>query len=322
MPELRTIEAVELLPAVVLGVARDLGSRAVIIKGRTLSVQGLRSPRTSGDVDVWVAPEDFESFVAEMKARQWHDRDQKVLAPLTGPSSAFTVHSVTLQGPGWPIALDVHRCYPGFFAQPAHLFDEIWAEREFVELGGQWCAVPQTVDHWLLAMLHALRDRNLVQLEQLEEAARNMTPDDSARLRERAIVLGAVEPLRERFVSWGWDFPPPGSEEKRLLAEWKLAISDAPHGDFAHVSELVRSRGWRRIVVVWRAVFPPETTFRLFHEVGPGRWGLFRAYTRRWVGGVAAIPRMLSYARRMRQTNPGVRDAFSNERNPAGLDRQ
>ena len=113
MPELRTIEAVELLPAVVLGVARTIGSRAVIIKGRTLSVQGLRSPWNSGDVDVWVAPEDFEEFVAEMKARQWYDRDQKVLAPLSGPASAFTVHSVTLQGPGWPIALDVHRCYPG-----------------------------------------------------------------------------------------------------------------------------------------------------------------------------------------------------------------
>lgn len=301
MPELRTAEAVELLPAVVLGVAREVGSRALIIKGQGLSIQGLRPPRTSGDVDIWVAPADFEIFVAEMKSRGWYDRDEKVLAPLTGPASVFTVHSVTLNGPGWPIALDVHRCYPGFFAPPTHLFDEIWAAREFVELGGQWCPIPQTADHWLLAMLHSLRDGNVAQLEQLEEGARNMPPEAFLRLRERAVTLGAVEPLRERLGSWGWQFPPPGSEEKRLLTEWDLAISDAPHGDLAHVSELVRARGWARFVVVWRAVFPPEKTFRLFHEVGPGRWGLFLAYARRWKGGVAAIPRMVSYARRMRR---------------------
>lgn len=301
MLELRTLDAVALLPAVALGVARDLGVRALIIKGEGLALQGLRPPRVSGDVDIWVSPSDFERFIEEMKARAWFDRDEKVLAPLTGPASVFTVHSITLQGLDWPIALDVHRCYPGFFTPPARLFDEVWAERDFVKLGEHWCAVPKPTDHWLLAMLHSLRDGNLSQVEQLETSAQAFSAELLEDLRARAILLGAVEPLRSRLERLGEEFPPPDPEARRLLAEWHLATSTAPHGDFAHLAELLRARGRTRAIVIWRAIFPPEKTFRLFHEVPPGRAGLFRAYAQRWIRGIAAVPRMLLYAWRIRR---------------------
>ncbi|MFF8187447.1 nucleotidyltransferase family protein [Microbacterium sp. NPDC016588] len=298
-----------LLPGIILRFAESRGVRAVLIKGQTLSDQGLRPARQSGDVDIWVDPEQFDGFRRALAGWGWNDRDEKVLAPLTGPASVFVVHSVTLMNDEWPVSIDLHRCYPGFFTAPNELFNHVWNAREPNVIGHQLCAVPHPTDHWLLAMLHATRDRNSRQLEELERAANDFDTVRLQHVRDRALTLGAAEPLRQRLARRGITFPPADAESSRLLDEWRLAISPAAHGDLTHVNELLRARGKDRLAVIRKAIFPPETTYRLFHDVRPGKAGLLLSYARRGLSGILAVPRMVRYAMTMRNPSRTNRSA-------------
>lgn len=309
MVQLDPREAILLLPGVVTALSRDAGIRTLIIKGPTLADQGLRRQRQSSDVDALVDPGQFETLTAILTGRGWADRDEKALAPLGGRTSMFTVHSLTLMHPEWPVSIDLHRCYPGFFATPQLLFDELWHQRQFATIGGQPCAIPDRIDHWLLAMLHVTRDRNHRERAELREAADAFDQADRIRVQVRAGMLGAVEPLRGELERWGITFAPPTADDLRLLHEWERVTSAEAHGDLFHLNELLRARGAARFAMVRKALFPPETAYRLFHDVRPGRWGYVRALFGRWVAGVRASPRMVRYmlsAIRARQNSGNV----------------
>src|SRR5690349_7393687 len=94
--ELSVSEGVLLGHALVARVAAELDIRAFFIKGPVSVVQGLRPPKTSGDVDVFVAPGDLEAMLQALVERGWRKR------PIGPDSSVFPRHSVTLDNPQWP----------------------------------------------------------------------------------------------------------------------------------------------------------------------------------------------------------------------------
>lgn len=295
MENLPLTTAIELLPPSIFELAASHRIRLLVIKGATLADQGLRSRRQVADVDVWVSPAKFDEMLQIMVGHGWEDRDEKTLAPLPPVPNPYAIHSVTLLHPEWPTSLDLHRYFPGFLASPQEVFDSLWSRREFNSISHRWCPVPARIDHWLLACLHAIRSRDSTQLDELMRAASAFSEAEHQDLARRAAKLGAVEPLRDRLRSLGLDFAPAAPETARWHREWQHSISTDPHGDLTLAGEFLRARGIARWKIIRTALIPPETTFRLFHEVAPGRIGLFHAYMRRWAIGVRHVPRLVRY---------------------------
>jgi hypothetical protein len=83
-------EAVLLGHALVARVAESLGIRAFFIKGPASVIQGLRLPKLSVDVDVFVAPADIEKLLRGLRERGWRER------PVDPDEKTFPRHSVTV----------------------------------------------------------------------------------------------------------------------------------------------------------------------------------------------------------------------------------
>lgn len=153
--QLSVPEAVLLGHAMVQGLADSLGVRAFFIKGPASVVQGLRLPKTSGDVDVLVHPSELEPLVAGLRKRGWRER------PVDPDNRTFPKHSVTVDHPEWPCCIDVHFRFPGMENDPGHCFDVMWANTEDLKLAGQQVRAPSKALGILILALHALRSPHL-----------------------------------------------------------------------------------------------------------------------------------------------------------------
>ncbi len=149
--QLSVPEAVLLGHALVSRVAEGLGIRAFFIKGPASVIQGLRLPKVSGDVDVFVAPQDLDSMLQGLRERGWRDR------PVDPDTSPFHKHSVTIDHPEWPCCIDVHFRFPGMDTDPAEAFEVMWGNTEVLEIAGQDVRVPTKALGILILALHALR---------------------------------------------------------------------------------------------------------------------------------------------------------------------
>ena len=89
-------EANDLLSAWAWTRGRERGIRLLLIKGRTLSNDGLRAARTSADVDALVEPARFEEYCQAITEAGWQE------IPQTFASRAFTLHSRSFHREGWP----------------------------------------------------------------------------------------------------------------------------------------------------------------------------------------------------------------------------
>lgn len=144
-------EATELASAWAGSLSESLGIRVLLIKGRALQVHGLRSEHVSSDVDVLVEPARFLDFCEAIEAHGWRRRPEAFL------DSKVIVHSRAYVHEGWCCDLDVHSNYPGFLAQPAHVFDTLWARRIRLSFAHRDVWVPDRVSSALLLALHSLR---------------------------------------------------------------------------------------------------------------------------------------------------------------------
>jgi len=279
-------ENILLLTAAVALVTKSIGVRSLAIKGVTADEYSLRPPRPSSDVDVLVDPDRFDDVIETFEARGWISR------PSDPDTATFPRHSVSLFHPDWNIDVDVHFRYPGTELPPAEAFEQLWRQRTTLWCGNQPVQIPSLADAVIISALHALRglwiERHTAELEIL--VARCLAIDTEY-LIERAGQLGALataRPFLERLlrpnqdVAWGepseeWLLRTRMSEPmERRAVHWKRA-------------------GWReRIRLARLALFPPmaallkETTIT---RLDPS--SAFRAYIRRWMRGIAAIPRVL-----------------------------
>ncbi|HEV7171578.1 MAG TPA: hypothetical protein VGN50_01660, partial [Pedococcus sp.] len=118
-------EAVLLAHGLVQRLADSVGARVLFVKGPTAVAVGARPPRPSSDVDVLVDPASFETLCAAIEGVAWVRRHAPM--PVSRAADLAFDHSAHFIHEEWPCDLDVHFCFPGFFADPPAVFDALWA---------------------------------------------------------------------------------------------------------------------------------------------------------------------------------------------------
>jgi hypothetical protein len=152
---LRLPEATLLAHALGARVAAQVSTRVLSIKGPAADHHALREPRLSVDADLLVDPREYETFCAALEAHGWHERVARSTPTILEPHSRTYIH------PQWPCDIDVHERFPGFFAEPADVFDELWTRREALYVGGVALMIPSLVPTMMIGALHSLRNMSV-----------------------------------------------------------------------------------------------------------------------------------------------------------------
>jgi hypothetical protein len=284
--ELSVAEGVLLGHALVARVAAELGIRAFFIKGPVSVHQRLRKPKTSGDVDVFVSPQDLDAMVRALQEKGWRKR------PVDPDSKTFPKHSVTVDHPEWPCCIDVHFRFPGMEAPAADCFQTMWANTEQLALAGQDIRVPSRPLAILILALHALRSPDLSscreELDFLTELTRGeMLSSEILELAEPTGSLAAMRPFLGGLIpaSLVPVWPDPSLEwRNRLLAQ---------EPGSARIIALVQAPWHEKPLMLWRAVFPGRQVLlsRDVHaDMSPQ--GLASQHAARWGRFLRALPKI------------------------------
>jgi hypothetical protein len=279
-------EAVLLGHAMVQRVADGLGIRAFFIKGPASVIQGLRLPRTSGDVDVFVHPRELEAMLEGLRERGWRER------PVDPDSRTFPKHSVTVDHPEWPCCIDVHFRFPGMENDLGDCFDVMWANTEDLELAGQEVRVPSKVLGILILALHALRSPHLPACRRELEFLADLTEQRShaTALLEVAAAIGSLAAMRP-FLE---DRLPPGVavEWPDASTEWRNRLMAKEPGSarlIAIAQAPLREKPW----MLFRAVFPaPEVHLSRDVYADMSLSGRLKSHRARWVRFLRAAPQV------------------------------
>ncbi|GAB3444467.1 hypothetical protein GCM10027517_24170 [Phycicoccus ginsengisoli] len=302
--DLRLDEAVLLAHALVARLAEGADARVLFIKGPTAVALGVRPTRPSGDVDVLVDPASFDSVCRAMESAGWQLRTPIGVLRYAG-EFAFD-HSAHYLHREWPCDVDVHYNFPGFLADPAVVFDALWASRTEVELAGRRVATPSTQGQALVVGLHALRDPGKPQsredLAHLEAAAERWPPSARAELAELAAVAGAAGSAAPLLAAVGAagaataDDPALASR----LAEWH-ARQRGFGPSMMWLVELRRAPWREKPATLRRALLPPAEHLVSSHRARTlTRSELLRLHLRRWCRGLASMPGALARLTRRR----------------------
>lgn len=149
--EVEVRERLDLIHALCQYVADSSGVDILAVKGAVAREQFTARTRIGTDVDVLVRPGQADRFVEALTRGGWtigrdaHDLD-------------LSNHAVVLEHPLWGLTIDVHRHFPGFSASPTDVFRCLWAEREYIRLGGRNCAVPKRCAHGAVLIVNAARN--------------------------------------------------------------------------------------------------------------------------------------------------------------------
>jgi len=288
-------DGVLLAHALAAKVAEDKGCRVLFVKGPIAEAFDLRTHRTSSDVDVWVAPDDFHRYLAGLEAVGWRRRE---LAPAP---RILEMHSTTMLHDQWPCDIDVHHMFPGMLADPELVFDDLWRHRTTVEVAGQPVPACDRAGTAVTTALHALRDmqvaRNISEFEHLVRALqRDLTLDERDRIRHIATTDGAAQTLAPLLTRLGITPPrPPADPEYELLwQDWELRRRNNT-GTSRWVHDLHRAPWRRKPVLLWQAALLPGDSFRRLHpDVGPRARDLWLARAARLGRGILALPGAVS----------------------------
>lgn len=247
-------EGVLLGHALVSRVADSLGIRAFFIKGPASVTQGLRQPRTSADVDVFVDPSCLDEMLQGLRERGWRDR------PVDADSFTFPKHSITVDHPDWPCCIDVHYRFPGMERDTSECFEAMWANTEELELGGQQVRVPSKPLGILFLALHALRSSWLPASRRELDFLAELTERQSltSALLEVASATGSlaavrpfVEPLLPPNAMLTWPLP---------SKEWHNRLLAREPGS-ARLIAILHAPWQQKAILLWRAVFPRPEVF-------------------------------------------------------------
>ncbi|WP_045729386.1 nucleotidyltransferase family protein [Pseudarthrobacter chlorophenolicus] len=292
--ELSVAEGVLLGHALVARVAAELGVRAFFIKGPVSVLQGLRKPKTSGDVDVFVSPQDLDAVVGALQEKGWRKR------PVDPDSKTFPKHSVTVDHPEWPCCIDVHFRFPGMEAPAADCFETMWANTEQFALAGQDIRVPSKPLAILILALHALRSSQLpARRDELNLLSGFVSQRSMALpvldLSVRTGSLAAMRPLLQDVVpnSEGLVWPEPSAEWRNRLLVQELGS--------ARIMALVQARWQDKPLLLWRAVFPPRAAFlagNIYSDMSLK--GLLVQHAARWSRFLRALPKIARDLKRYR----------------------
>ena len=295
---LRLPEATLLAHALGARVAEHVSARVLSIKGPAADHHALREPRLSVDADLLVDPRGFEEFCAALEAHGWHERVARSTPTILEPHSRTYIH------PQWPCDIDVHERFPGFFADPAHVFDELWSRREALYVGGVALTIPALVPSMMIGALHALRNMSVARhrtewdsiIEMLQTRLEDSGRQDFLRLaeagRSRWVLREAIEIIG--FGPVESDLSPSEAESWSSnlrfgadggAAGWLIALRRGP----------IRDRARTLIRAVW---VPKEFVPRNEKSVPQSTRQVMRYQLERWRRGLRAT---LNYFRNPRR---------------------
>lgn len=152
--ELRLADATELAHGLCARIGRTESIRVLSIKGPIANLHAIRRNHFPADTDVLVEPAGVEAFCTALEGhgwRRWVGRQTPSLLPN---------HAWTYTHPGWPGAIDVHTRYPGFFADPADVFDALWADRIVASIAHTQVIGTSRAASAVIGALHAARHPN------------------------------------------------------------------------------------------------------------------------------------------------------------------
>lgn len=292
--ELSVAEGVLLGHALVARVAAGLGIRAFFIKGPASVLQGLRKSKTSGDVDVFVSPQDLDPIVGALQEKGWRKR------PVDPDSRTFPKHSVTVDHPEWPCCIDLHFRFPGMEAPAAGCFETVWANTEQLVLAGQDIRVPSKPLAILILALHALRSPDLPscreELEFLTALTRElMLVSDISELAESTGSLAAIRPFLAELL--------PASSVlvwPKASLEWRNRLLAQEPGS-ARIIALIQAPWQDKPKMLLRAVFPRAEVFLTGNIYADTTLkGRFVQHVARWARFLRSVPRIARDLKRYR----------------------
>ncbi|WP_062071325.1 nucleotidyltransferase family protein [Demequina sediminicola] len=266
--------------------ATQLGSRLLLIKGRSVEHYGLRRPRMSADIDILLQPVEAEQFVYCLEELGWKTR--------RGPErpEGARGHSVSLFHQAWPCDIDVHWEFPGFLEPASAVFDELWSRRVTIDVGNQPVAIPDYEGAALILALHSLRStedqaRHARELDQLIDAVG--AQDQAAALRALADATGCRHTAAPFLEQVGVITPPLPQPVPDALADW-YAMTEAGGRLTAANLRAIRRLPWRRRPAAYaRLAWQSEADYRLVHPETPtGWWPAFRGRLERVAEGLKA----------------------------------
>lgn len=291
MTILTHIEATQLLAVMLDALARDVGSRALLIKGSVTQHHGIRPPRASQDLDLLVEPKGLEPMLDALTSMGWKDPRSN------HPAVARAPHSVALQHERWPIELDLHSRYPGFLAPADEVFDALWAERVPIVQAGVSIPCTGPAGSLLIAILHSLRrparHRHRTELQRAVSFLRDSQGELRSRIRDLARQTGADFATPDVVAILG----PAAADHSRAvpdqLVEWRLDREEAEPVAAAWLAEIQRARWLRRPAIALRALLgSSHRGLRVHHpDAPPGKVGLWIARWRRLRGAVPELRR-------------------------------
>lgn len=291
---LLTRDAVELACAWAHQLAVSHGLRALVIKGATLHRHSLRHPRSSSDVDLLVAPGDFDAMCTALRSAGWGERDTGFLM------GTVPLHSKTFISDGWPCDIDVHSRFPGFLADHETVFEVLWDRRTYMDFAGHPCAVPDRVSSALVLALHSLRStseqrRHDAELNQMYLAG--FTPAEREELAAVAALTGSAEALNCVLTRLGVEVHTSvAAVDPTALRAWQERVELREHGlgtyDLLHSLREAPLR--RKSHILWRAIWPSDHDLDALRPgLPPGRPAKIAARWERLRRGAAALPGVL-----------------------------
>jgi hypothetical protein len=252
--QLNMPEGVLLCHALVSRVAESLGVRAFFIKGPASVIQGLRQPKTSTDVDVFVERSHLEQMLQGLRERGWRER------PVDPDTRTFPKHAVTLSHTEWPCCIDVHFRFPGMENPASDCFEVMWATTDVLELAGQEMRVPIQASGILILALHALRTPQLPACRQELEYLAHLTERQShtSAILEIAIATGSLAAIRPFLKDLIPETAAPGWPQPSR--EWRNRVMAKDPGS-ARLIAILQAPWHIKPKMLWRAVFPRPEVF-------------------------------------------------------------
>ncbi|UEL27794.1 nucleotidyltransferase family protein [Pseudarthrobacter sp. L1SW] len=292
--QLSISEAVLLGHTLVARVADCLDIRAFFIKGPASVAQGLRQPKTSADVDVYVEPSSVERMLQGLRERGWRER------PVDPDSRTFPKHSFTLDHPEWPCCIDVHFRFPGMEMAAEECFEVMWASTETLELAGQQVRVPSKALGILILALHALRSPQLPACRKELEFLADITKrySHAPAIFEIATATGSLAAMRTFLEDLLPDTTVPEWPEPSM--EWRNRLMAREPGS-ARLVAIVRAPWREKPGMLWRAMFPPpEVLLSQNIYADMSLRGQLAQYRARWARFLRSAPRLVRDLRGLR----------------------
>jgi hypothetical protein len=288
-PALLPEESVPLLTAWVSRLGGELGIPTLVIKGPLMTIQGLRSERSSGDADVWVDPVRFDDLVAALEGFGWY----RVYTEAR--HTILPQHSATMRHDKWACELDVHDRIPGFFADPAETFELFWGRRTRGVLAHADVLTPDRVANAAILAVNLMRAHRpgspMTELEPLAAVVRAFDVDEREDFASVVAASGGNHTVGPFLRLTDIPAEPGYAGSAQDQEDWRVLVTTQHAPSTEWMVALRRARPWQWPGLAWRAFWLNEKEIRLVEpQAPPGRWGLFEARCHRAWRGLQGLP--------------------------------